>query len=65
MEVPRRRVKSELQVPAYATAMTTPDLSHICELHHSLWQHQVLNPLNPLREAREQTLGLREIASGS
>ena len=35
MEVPRLGVKSELQLPAYttATAMATPELSHICDLH--------------------------------
>ena len=31
MEVPRPGVKSELQLPAYATATVTQDLSHICE----------------------------------
>ena len=34
MEVPRPAVKWELQLQAYATA--TSDLSHICDLHHSL-----------------------------
>ena len=29
-----------------------PDSSHICDLHHSSWQCQILNPL---REARGQT----------
>ena len=38
MEVPRLGVKSELQLPAYTTATVTPDLSHICELHHSSLQ---------------------------
>ena len=40
MEVLRLGVelKLELQPPAYATAtaMATLDLSHICDLHHSL-----------------------------
>ena len=35
MEVPRLGVQSELQLPAYATATTRPDLSHVCDLHHS------------------------------
>ena len=39
-------------LPAYATTIATPDLSHICNLHHSLWQHQILSPLS---EARHQT----------
>ena len=33
MEAPRLQVESEL--PAYATATATPDLSCICNLHHS------------------------------
>ena len=35
-----------------ATATAMPDLSCICNLHHSSWQHRVLNPLS---EARDQT----------
>ena len=31
----RLGVKCELQLPAYTTATATPDLSHICDLHHS------------------------------
>ena len=50
MEVPRRGVKSELHLPAYATATAVWDPSRICVLHHSSWQHQI-----PLREARDQT----------
>ena len=37
MEAPRLGVKLELQLPAYATATATPDLSHVCNLHCSLW----------------------------
>ena len=44
MEVPRLEVKSELQVPAYATAAATPDLSLICNLCHSPRQQQIPNP---------------------
>ena len=32
MEVPRPGVESELQLPAYTTAIYTQDLSHICDL---------------------------------
>ena len=46
MEVPRWGVKSELPLPAYATATAMPDPSHICDLHHSLQQCWILNPLN-------------------
>ena len=42
-EVPRLGIESELQLPAYTTAMTTPDLSHVCSLHHSSQQCQILN----------------------
>ena len=41
MEVPRLGVESELQAYAKAT-VATPDLSHICDSHHSLQQHQIL-----------------------
>ena len=50
MEIPRLGVESELQLLAYSTAMQ--DLSHVCSLHHSSQQHQILNPLS---EARDQT----------
>ena len=30
------------------TAMS--DLSHICDLHHRLWQHGILNPLSEARD---------------
>ena len=53
MEVARLGFESELQLPTYATAPATPDLSHICNLHHSLRQHWIHNPL---REAGDQTL---------
>ena len=43
MEVPSLGVKSELELPAYATA--TRDPSHICDPRHSSWQCQILNPL--------------------
>ena len=54
MEIPRLGVELELQLPAYtrATATAPSDLSLICELHCSLWQHQVLNPLS---ETTDQT----------
>ena len=52
MELPRLRVKSELQLLAYTTATAMPDPSHICDLHHCSWQRQILNPL---RERRDRT----------
>ena len=52
MEVPRLRIELELQLPPYATATAMPDLSRVCNLHHSSRQCQTLNPQN---EARDQT----------
>ena len=56
-EVPRLGVKSELQLQAYVTATATQDRSLVCDLCHSSWQHQILNPL---REARDQSLILTD-----
>ena len=36
----------------YTTARATPDPSHVCDLHHSSQQRQILNALT---EARDQT----------
>ena len=57
MEVPRRGVELELQLPAYATAARDP--SHIFDLHGSSWQHQILNPLS---EARDRTCILMDLS---
>ena len=46
MDVPRLGVESKLQLPAYAMATATPDLSCICNLHHSSQQHRILDPLS-------------------
>ena len=52
VEVPRLRVESELHLLVYATATATATLhlSHICVLHHSSWQHRILNPLSKARD---------------
>ena len=50
MEVPRLGVESELQLPAYATATTMQDPSHICNLHYSSWQRRILNPPSEARD---------------
>ena len=42
MEVPRLGAELELQLPAHATATTTRDPSHVCELRHCLHPHQIL-----------------------
>ena len=57
MEVPRLGIESGLQLPAYATAVATLDLSCICNLHLNMRQHQILNPLS---EARDGTLILMD-----
>jgi len=56
-EVPRLGVELELQLPAYTTATATLDLSHVCDLYHSSWQCQILNPLS---KARNQTPALMD-----
>ena len=55
MEVPRLGVQLELYPPAYARATAMPDLSHFCNLHHSLWPPQIPNPLS---KARDRTRNL-------
>ena len=49
MEAPRLGVQSELHLPAYTTATATWDPSCICDLHHSLQQWRILNPLSRVR----------------
>ena len=50
MEVPRLGVESELQLPAYTTAIATPHLSCLCDLHRSSWPRWILNPLSEARD---------------
>jgi len=57
MEVPRLGVESELQLPAYATAIATQDPSRVFDLCHSSQQRQILNPLS---EARDRTCVLMD-----
>ena len=52
MEILRLGVQSELLLPVYTRATAMPELSHVCDLHHSPQQRQILNPL---RKARDQT----------
>ena len=44
--VPRLGVEFELQLLACAASTAMRDLSCFCDLHHSSWQHWILNPLN-------------------
>ena len=51
MEVPRLRVKWELELQVSAIATATPDLlSCVCDLHHNWQQRQILNPLSEARD---------------
>ena len=50
MEIPRVGVELELRLLAYVTATVTQDLNHVCDLHHSSWQSQILNPLSKARD---------------
>ena len=50
MEVPRVGDELELQLLAYTTATAKPDPSHICDLHYSSWQRQILNLLSKARD---------------
>ena len=50
MEIPRLGVELEVQLLAYTKATATPDPSHICDLHPSSWQRQILNPLSEARD---------------
>uniref|UniRef100_A0A8D0ZUF5 Zinc finger protein 568 n=2 Tax=Sus scrofa TaxID=9823 RepID=A0A8D0ZUF5_PIG len=45
MEVPKLGIKPELHLPTYTTTTAMLDLSHICDLHHSSGQCQILNLL--------------------
>ena len=50
MEVPRLGVESGLQLPAYTTVTATGNPRCICDLHPSLRQHPILNPLSKARD---------------
>ena len=50
MKVPRLHVKAELHLLDYATATEKQYLSCLCDLHHSLQECQILNPLSEARD---------------
>ena len=60
-EVPRLRVKSELQLLAYTTNTATQDLSCICDLHHSSQQRRILNPRSEARDGTGNLMVLSRI----
>ena len=47
---PQARGQIGAAASAYATTTATPDLSRICNLHHSLRQCWILNPLSEARD---------------
>ena len=49
-------------MPAYTTATATPNLSLICNLHHSSQQCWIFNPLS---KARDRTLILMDSSDPS
>ena len=62
-EVPRPGVELELLPLAYSTATAAPDLSRICDLHHSSQQRQILNPLSEARDRTRDLMVPRHIRS--
>ena len=62
MDIPGPGVELELQLPAYTTTTAMQGLSRICDLHRSLRQSWILNPLS---EARDGTHILTDIMLGS
>ena len=55
MEVSIEGAESELQLPAYTTAIAMQNLSHICDLHHSSQQRWIPDPLKHLyRQGQER-----------
>ena len=61
MEVSRLRVESELQLPAYTTAIATWDPSRVCNLYHSSQQRRILNPLSKARDWTHNLMVTRRI----
>ena len=50
MDILRLGFELELELLAYTTAIATQDVSHVCDLHHSSWQRQILTPLIEARD---------------
>ena len=59
MEVPRLGIKLELQLLSYTTAMR--DSSHICDLHHSSRQCQILNPLSEAKDGVHVLVAISQV----
>ena len=50
MEVPSARGRVSCSLLAYTTAIATQYPGCICDLHHSVWQCRILNPLSEARD---------------
>ena len=61
MEISELRVESELQLPAYATAIIMVDLSHICKLHYRLQRCWILNPPSKARDWTQVLMDVSQI----
>ena len=61
LEVPRLKVQSELQLPAYSTATAMLDWSCICDLCFSLWQHRILNPLSKAKDPTHILMDISQV----
>ena len=61
MEVPGQGDESELQLLAYTTATATTDLIPVCNLHHSFWQQQILNPLSKAKDRTSILMDTRRV----
>ena len=61
MQVPRLGLKLELQLPTYTTATVILDLSHVCDVHHSLWKLQIFNPLSKARDQTHILMGTSQV----
>ena len=64
MEIPRLGFESELQLPAYTPAIAMQNLSHVCDLHLSSRQQQILNSLSKARDQTCILMGLLPLSHG-
>ena len=61
VEGSRLGVQWKLQLPACTTVTVTRDLSRVCDLHRSSWQHWILNPLNKARDQTRILMALSQV----
>ena len=63
MEVPTLGGELELQLLAYTTATATQDPGCICDLCHSLWQHQIESMVTHLEPPRFSRILRQELSN--